>query len=182
MQTKAWRTLLRIWLFSGLLAASAAQADVLSAVHARERLAAGAVAWDVQASPTVVVASALRADAQALRQWQQHQDLAALSRAVSASGIDLSREVVIYGHAGDAQAQALYAALQSVATGRVHWLVGGIEEWQAAGGPVAARASTRAPVPQHLVARDTARHDQPAVASLRRTSTEGLALRTAALD
>jgi 3-mercaptopyruvate sulfurtransferase SseA len=177
MRTTAWQSLL---LTTGLLAASAAQADVLSAAHARERLAAGAVAWDVQAAPTVLVASAVRADAQALRQWQQHQDLAALSRAVSVGGIDLSREVVIYGQAGDVQAQALYAMLKSVATGRVHWLVGGIEEWQAAGGPVAASAATRAPVPQHLVARDAARQDEPAAASLRRTSTEGLALRTAA--
>jgi 3-mercaptopyruvate sulfurtransferase SseA len=97
---------------------------------------------------------------------------------VSTAGIDLSRDVVIHGAAGDPQAQALYAPLTSLASGRVHWLVGGIDEWQAAGLPTAAQASRRLPVPQRLVRRVPATGAEltPAAPGLRQSATEGMTL------
>lgn len=174
MQINAWALLL----LTLVAATGAARADAVSAAQARERLAHGALLWDVRADAQAVIPNALRAD---LRAWHRTGDIAALARAVSDSGIDLSREVVIYGQAGDPTAQALVQTLQTVATGRVHWLVGGVEEWQAAGGDLVARPAVRAPVPQRLVVLQAAA-GEPAVPSRRRTATEGLALRVAALD
>lgn len=76
---------------------------------------------------------------------------AVLQQLVSSRGIDLSREVLVVGHAGDAQAQRLQASLLQYATGRVNWLVGGVSEWALSGRPLATLGSVRPPVPQHLV-------------------------------
>jgi 3-mercaptopyruvate sulfurtransferase SseA len=176
MRFTAWA----LWFLALAAATGAARADAISAAQARERVAHGALLWDVRADTPAFIPNALRAD---LRTWQRTRDLAALARAVSDSGIDLSREVVIYGQAGDPAAQALVQTLQTVATGRVHWLVGGVEEWQAAGGELVSQPAVRAPVPQRLVALQSAAHGEPAVPSRRRTSTEGLAvLRVSAVD
>jgi 3-mercaptopyruvate sulfurtransferase SseA len=88
------------------------------------------------------------------------EDRTALQQLVSSQGIDLSREVVVMGEPGDAQAQRLHTSLLAYATGRVQWFVGGAHEWVLSGRPLATAASvtssntvtTRAPVPQHLVA------------------------------
>jgi 3-mercaptopyruvate sulfurtransferase SseA len=64
-----------------------------------------------------------------------------------------------------------------VATGQVHWLVGGIDEWRAAGLPTQAHAARRWPVPQRLVARPSAGTGaEPAAAALRRSTTVAPAL------
>lgn len=143
----------------------AAQAEAVSARLAQHALAQGAVAWDVRAAPAALVPGAVQAD---LRAWQSGGGLAALEQAVSAAGIDLSRDVVLYGAAGDPLAQSLLAALRGVASGQVHWLVGGIEEWQAAGLPTRTQATPRLPVPQHLVSRGRGEGGAPAAATLRR--------------
>lgn len=148
----------------------AAQADPLGAAQARDALERGAQAWDVRSGTLAhLVPGAARAD---LRAWERSGALDDLARAVSAAGVDLSRDVVVYGTAGDARAQALVAALAQVATGQVHWLVGGIDEWQAARLPTQAQATVRWPVPQHLVARPAAEPStEPAAAALRRSTT-----------
>jgi 3-mercaptopyruvate sulfurtransferase SseA len=152
----------------------AASADAVSAGRAREALVLGATAWDVRAQAVRLLPGAARAD---LSGWQRGGGVAALEAAVSAAGIDLSRDVVVYGAAGDAQAQALVNALQPVASGRVHWLVGGIDEWQAAGLPTVARAPARLPVPQRLVALQPERSAaKPAAPALRQTATATLLL------
>lgn len=143
------------------LAGAPARAEAPQPVAAHEAAAAlqrGALAWDVRtaAAPGAALPGALRVDAAALDRWLADGDVAALARAVSAAGLDLSRDVVIYGEPGDARAQALAASLERVAGVRVLWLVGGAAEWQALGLPLAAAASTRLPVPQVLVLRDDA--------------------------
>jgi 3-mercaptopyruvate sulfurtransferase SseA len=146
-----------------------AQAEPLSAVQARDALAQGASAWDVRSQAPHLLPGAARAD---LGRWAQGGGPAAIEAAVSAAGIDLSRDVVIYGVAGDPLAQALHRALQPLAGGRVYWLVGGIDEWQAAGLPTATAAAVRPPVPQRLVARGaTLRSAAPAAAALRQSAT-----------
>lgn len=155
-----------------LLASGLARAEVVSAPAAAQRLQEGAQAWDVRASgPGQVLPGAVRLDAQACLQWLASGNVQALSAAVSAAGIDLSRDVVIYGSAGDASAQALYTALQTVATGRVLWFVGGIAEWQLSGRATVAQPSPRLPVPQHLVAQSAEATPRMAAASLRDPAT-----------
>jgi 3-mercaptopyruvate sulfurtransferase SseA len=150
-----------------VLSPLAQAADAISAAQARLALADGAVAWDVREAAAAHLPGSARAD---LAAWRAGGGVAALAAAVSAAGIDLSRDVVVYGLAGDERARALVAALQAVASGRVVWLVGGIDEWQAAGLPTVAQADKRLPVPQRLVRfGDAPSGDRPAAPTLRRS-------------
>lgn len=128
----------------------AASADGLSAHDARAAMGRGAVAWDVRAAPAALIPGAVQIAPADLRAWLESKDPVPLARAVSAAGIDLSRDVLIYGTAGDARARAVHDGLAALASGRVRWLVGGIDEWRAAGLPTVAHAAQRLPVPQHL--------------------------------
>jgi 3-mercaptopyruvate sulfurtransferase SseA len=133
------------------LSAPAVQAENLSAVAADAALRQGALAWDVRSAAAPGLPGALRVEPALLDAWLAQGDLAALQAAVSRAGIDLSRDVVVYGEPGDARAQALVASLQAVSPGRVHWLVGGATEWALSGRNLAA-AGAHLPVPQRLVA------------------------------
>lgn len=131
-----------------LAATAPAGADVLSAHAARQVLARNATVWDVRGAAAYAeghLPGAVQAD------WQGQPALPALQAAVSQAGIDLSREVLIYGNAGEPRARALYEVLQRVAPGRVHWLVGGVQEWTLAGQPLTRTPAVRLPVPQRLV-------------------------------
>lgn len=147
-----------------VFAGGVARADAARPVSAHDAAAAlqrGALAWDVRtgastATPGGVLPGTVRVDPAALDRWLADGDVGALARAVSAAGLDLSRDVVIYGEPGDPRAQALAASLERVAGVRVLWLVGGTAEWQAHGLPLDAAASARLPVPQWLVLRDDA--------------------------
>lgn len=153
----SWATLSRLLAATlagaALGAPLAARADGLSAVATQGALARGATAWDVRAGPATLIAGAVQASTADVQRWLDGQGTQWLERAVSTAGIDLSRDVVVYGAAGDPRAQALYEGLTRLASGRVHWLVGGIDEWQAAGLPTAGQAVQRLPVPQRLVPR-----------------------------
>ena len=137
--------------------------DPLSAVAAQKALQRDAVAWDVRSHATSSLPGAVTIDRASLDRWLALADLTALQRAVSVAGIDLSREVVVYGDAGDSAAQQLVESLAGLATGRVHWLVGCVTEWTLAGFPLgesrsasaadAGEAAKRLAVPQQLVAR-----------------------------
>ncbi|MBV8502949.1 MAG: hypothetical protein JO006_14690 [Paucibacter sp.] len=132
-------------LFSAL-----AHADNLSAPAAEAALAQGALAWDVRSAAASGLPGARRADAGQIDAWLARGDLQALQAAVSQAGLDLSRDVVVYGDAGDERARALVDSLQAVSPGRVHWLVGGAAEWSQSGRRLDS-LSAHAPVPQHLV-------------------------------
>jgi len=132
------------------LGQTTAHAEALSAPAAEKALAQGAMAWDLRATAARGLPGARQVDESLLQAWLRRGDLAALQTAVSQAGLDLSRDVVVYGEPGDARAQALVASLQAVSPGRVHWLVGGAEEWSQSGRGVAP-LTTHAPVPQHLV-------------------------------
>lgn len=135
-----------------------AQAEAVSAQSAREALARGAVAWDIRPVADYRAGhlpGAVQAAPALLAAWEREASLAALEQAVSAAGVDLSREVVVYGQPGDSRAQALYGALKRVAPGRVHWLVGGAVEWSLSGAALSQEDAVRRPVPQRLVLQDT---------------------------
>lgn len=160
----------RLSLISALLsgfAMVAAQADSLSAPAAAEALAGGALAWDVRAEAEPGLPGASRIDSTALQAWLQGGDLAALQTAVSKAGLDLSRDIIVYGAAGDRRAQALVASLQALSRGRVHWLVGGAQEWAMSGRSLQAPGAQRAPVPQVLVAHSDPQRAQMASVALR---------------
>jgi len=157
-----------------LLASAGARADALSAAASATALAQGAMAWDVRADTAqgmVGLPGALHIDAAALDTWLAHRDLAALEAAVSQAGIDLSRDLVVYGEPGDVRAQALVASLRNISRAQVHWLVGGATEWAMSGRPLSPLVA-HAPVPQHLLAasQQPAPSSHMAAASLRATA------------
>ncbi len=149
---------------SALLAspAHAGQATAVSADDAHTALVQGAYVVDVRgieafAQGHLAQAASLPADAAQL----PLQQLAAL---LSQAGIDTSRTMLVMGDAGQPQAQALWQRLASVTSGRVLWLVGGVQEWQMRGHALTAAVAARQRVPQFLVAFDAA-SDAPAHAS-----------------
>ena len=163
-----------------LLAAGAAHADNLAAPAAEAALAQGALAWDVREQPAAALPGALRIDAGALTAWLERHDLAALRGAVSAAGLDLSRDIVVYGDAGDLRAQALVESLQALSPGQVHWFVGGAAEWAMSGRELRAAAGTRLPVPQWLVSPVAEGPKTMAAAALRSPAESDLPLVAAA--
>jgi rhodanese-related sulfurtransferase len=124
--------------------------SAVSADAAARALAQGAMVVDVR-SPNAFAAGhvpgavRLPVEAAAL-------NLAELERMLSATGVDLSRTVLVVGEPGDANAQALWATLQTYATGRVLWLVGGTTEWQMTGRTLNTDVVATKAVPQRLVA------------------------------
>ena len=140
--------LLALVLGAALCPAAHAQQG-LDAAQARQALARGAVAWDVRSSGPVLP-GAVRIAPQAFQAWLHHGDTAALSKAVSSAGLNLSKEVVLVA-TDDALARAVIEGLRPLARGRLNWLAGGTTAWQAAGLPLQSAPSVRLPVPQHLV-------------------------------
>jgi 3-mercaptopyruvate sulfurtransferase SseA len=134
------------------LASQAAQAqEAVSAQGAAAAVSRGAVVVDVRSAAQY--GAGHLADAVSVPQLLDLNDRKALQALVSALGIDLSREVLLVGEAGDAPAQQAAKLLARYASGRVHWLVGGAQEWQMSGRALHTSASSpRAPVPQYLVA------------------------------
>ncbi len=128
--------------------AHAGQASAVSADDAHSAIAQGAFVVDVRGARAFAVghlpqAAALPTDAAVM----PLQNLAAL---LSQAGVDSSRTVLVVGDAGDANAQALWQRLTKVTSGRVLWLVGGVQEWQMRGFALTTALNTRAPVPQFL--------------------------------
>jgi 3-mercaptopyruvate sulfurtransferase SseA len=133
-----------------------APAEPIDAATAKAALQRGAIVWDVRDGADRVIPGAVRVDAAALQRWLHGGSLDTFAGALSAAGVDLARDVIVYGDAGDSRALAIDRALVGIATGRVLWLVGGLPEWRLAGLPTVPDASVRLPVPQKLVARDGA--------------------------
>jgi len=150
------RAMLRPWALALYVVAAAgavhaAPPQALDASMAQQALARGAVAWDLREAPaTPLLPGALRLDAAAVRAWLDRGDVAALSAAASAAGLNLAGEVLIYGDSDDTRAAAVAAQLATVSRGRVHWLAGGIAPWLAAGLPSSEQPARRLPLPQRL--------------------------------
>lgn len=165
------RMLLAAFLVLQLIAtAHAGQQSAVSADAAQNAVAQGAYVVDVRGAAAfaqghLAQAASLPADAASL----PLQTLAAL---LANAGIDSSRTVLVMGDAGDANAKALWERLAVVTSGRVLWLVGGVQEWTLRGHALTAETVSRPRVPQYLVS-----FDAPASSSLM----AGSRVRTSAL-
>ena len=165
------QTALLIFATLALLCASAAHAGaqgVVSADDAHTAVAQGAYVMDVRpasafAQGHVQQAASMPADAAT---WP----LAELAQLLSRSGIDSSRTMLIIGDAGDLNAQALWHRLAAVTSGRVLWLVGGVQEWQMRGYALSAVIASRPTVPQFLVDFDAPANTSRMAGSRVRTS------------
>lgn len=146
----------------------AGQASAVSADDAQSAVAQGAYVVDVRhaaafAQGHLPLAASLPSDAAQL-------PLGNLAALLSKAGIDSSRTVLVVGDAGDANAQALWERLAQVTSGRVLWLVGGVQEWQMRGHMLTTSVSTRLPVPQFLAPFDAAPNASRMAGSRVRTS------------
>jgi 3-mercaptopyruvate sulfurtransferase SseA len=131
------------------LSASASGHEAVSADAASAAIAQGATVVDVRSAAAYAqghlpTAALFPPDA-------ARRSVAQLESLLSHTGIDLSRTVVVVGEPGDANAQALWHALSTYATGRVLWLVGGVTEWQMTGRAVSTQVQMAKAVPQYLV-------------------------------
>ncbi len=138
--------------------AHAGNASAVSADDAHTALVQGAFVVDVRAAQDF--AQGRLAQAVSLPQDAAQLPLQDLAALLSQAGVDSSRTVLIVGDAGGANAQALWARLAQVSSGRVLWLVGGVQEWQMRGHVLTTQVASRLPVPQFL-----APFDVPATAS-----------------
>jgi rhodanese-related sulfurtransferase len=141
---------LSLLLLSLLFAAQAhaGPASAVSADDAQLAIAQGAYVMDVRSAQAFAAghvphAAALPANAAAL-------PLPELAALLAQAGVDSSRVMLVVGDAGDANAQALWLRLAGVTSGRVLWLVGGVQEWQLTGRSLTIDISQRSPVPQFL--------------------------------
>ncbi|NJS35619.1 MAG: rhodanese-like domain-containing protein [Brachymonas sp.] len=128
--------------------AQAGQALAVSAQAADQAVSQGAFVLDLRsaaafASGRLPHAVNLPSDAASL-------PLTVLAQLLSAAGADSSRTLLIVGEAGDLNAYALWQRLGAVASGRVLWFVGGVQEWQLTGRTLTVESSTHQPVPQFL--------------------------------
>jgi 3-mercaptopyruvate sulfurtransferase SseA len=138
-------------LAAALLATSGAMAGPAIAVSADDALAAvsqGAYVLDVRSSAQF--ASGHLPSAVQLPADSAQRPLNELATLLSQAGADSSRTLLIVGEAGDANAQALWQRLSQVASGRVLWLVGGVQEWQMTGKPLSQDTVAHKAVPQFL--------------------------------
>jgi 3-mercaptopyruvate sulfurtransferase SseA len=128
--------------------AQAGQATAVSADAAHTALAQGAYVMDLRTTQAFATghlpqAANLPADAAKL-------PLLALAAMLEKAGVDSSRTMLVMGEAGDANAQALWQRLSQVTSGRVLWLVGGVQEWQMRGYALTTQGRARLAVPQFL--------------------------------
>ena len=153
--------------------AHAGSATAVSADDAQTAVSQGAYVMDVRSALQFDAghlprASAVPAHAASLAL----PDLAAL---LSKAGVDSSRTMLVVGDAGDANAQALWERLAQVTSGRVLWLVGGVQEWEMRGFALNHQTLARSPVPQFLTPFDAAGKSNQA------TKMAGSKVRTSAL-
>jgi 3-mercaptopyruvate sulfurtransferase SseA len=142
--------------FLSLLTVSLAHAGAARAVSADDAQSAviqGTHVVDVRAAAAfaqghVPMATSMPSDTANL-------PLPQLAQLFSQAGVDTSRTVLVMGDAGDANAHALWQRLTQVTSGRVLWLVGGVQEWQMRGHALTTQVVARYPVPQFLSSFET---------------------------
>jgi 3-mercaptopyruvate sulfurtransferase SseA len=138
-------------LFAALFLSAAVHAGQASAVSADDaHKAVTQAAFVVDVRPAAAFAQGHLPQAVSLPTDAAQLPLADLARLLSNAGIDSSRTILIVGEAGDVNAQALWQRLGAVASGRVLWLVGGVQEWQMTGRSLSFEAATHKAIPQFL--------------------------------
>jgi 3-mercaptopyruvate sulfurtransferase SseA len=126
----------------------AGQAVAVSADDAHKALSQGAFVMDVRSADRFATGHLPRAAA--VPEQAAGLPLQELAALLGKAGVDSSRTMLIVGEAGDAHAHALWKRLALVTSGRVLWLVGGVQEWQMRGYALSLQSAERANVPQFL--------------------------------
>jgi rhodanese-related sulfurtransferase len=133
--------------------AHAGAASAVSADDAHAAIAQGAYVLDVRTHAQY--AAGHLPQAIGLPEQTAALPLRELAAMLTQAGVDSSRTMLVVGDAGDVNAQALWLRLAQVTSGRVLWLVGGVQEWQMRGHILTTEVSVRQPVPQVLASFST---------------------------
>lgn len=136
-----------------LITAHPAAADILDASGVAQAIARGAVLWDVREPaayrqghlPGAVTVEGA-ADILRLPTPREFDALVKAEKTLSAAGIDLGKEVVVYAHRGSPVAYAALAAVRYFGGKHASVFHDGVEGWVEAGKPLEAGETTRAPV------------------------------------
>lgn len=143
-------------LLSLLLLAPAAHAyngSIIDTAVVAKAMSRGAIVWDVRSTEAYfdghlpgAVTIGFVADALLDEKTQLFQPIGTLARRLGDAGIDLRREIVVYGTAGSVHPYFAQFALDYFGARRVHVYHQGIDGWRAAGRPVSSAPAKRAPV------------------------------------
>jgi thiosulfate/3-mercaptopyruvate sulfurtransferase len=147
------RSLVASLLFLLAPAVHAFSGSIVDAAGVAKAMARGAIVWDVRATEAYFdghIPGAVNIDhvAKALldEKTQQFLPIEVLDARLGGAGIDLKREIVVYGSAGSIYAYFTQFALEYFGARNVHVFHMGIDGWRAAKRPVSTAAVTRKPV------------------------------------
>ena len=147
------RALLASFLFFVAPAVQAFSGSIVDAAFVSKAVARGAIVWDVRATSTYFdghLPGAVNIDhvSKALldEKTQLFLPVETIARRLGDAGIDLKREIVVYGTPGSAYPYFAQFALEYFGARRVHVFHQGIEGWRAAKKPVSTAAVTLKPV------------------------------------
>jgi thiosulfate/3-mercaptopyruvate sulfurtransferase len=142
-----------------LLLATAAVADtdtkppVVDTAFVEHAAEAGMLIWDVRSQEEYLrghIPGAVNIDeiAQVLREpnTEDYIDIGKMQRILGEAGIDPAREIVLYGNKAHTSPYFGYFSLRYLGGDRVHVYHGGIDDWKAAGKPLATNRVKLSPV------------------------------------
>ena len=145
-------------LLTVLMTGSAAMADeIVDATEVGAAMERGAILWDVRGAEAYAqghIAGAVNIGSvvKVLRNYNTEDFLpiAQVQELLSTAGIDLSKEVVVYGRRGDPSAYFALTAVKHFGGKQGRVFHGGVDAWQAAGRPLSKEETRLAPVEQTL--------------------------------
>ena len=145
-------------LLTVLMTGSAAMAgEIVDATEVSAAMKRGAILWDVRGAEAYAqghIAGAVNIGSvpKVLRNYNTEDFLpiAQVQELLSTAGIDLSREVVVYGRRGDPSAYFALTAVKQFGGKQGRVFHGGVDAWQAAGRPLSKEETRLAPVRQTL--------------------------------
>lgn len=168
-------------------AAVAQAADIVDAAYVADALQRGAVVWDVRATKDYAAghipgAVSIGNAGEALRDTNREDFLAteAVEKLFNDAGIDLGKEVIVYGETGDPFAHWGLVTIRYFGgtAGKVYH--GGIDDWKAAGRPLSTEPTRLPAVAQRLSVRPEILVRTPEVlAKLKDPNVQFLDVRTA---
>jgi thiosulfate/3-mercaptopyruvate sulfurtransferase len=127
--------------------------SVVDAKFVEKAAKRGAVVWDIRAASGYdlghipgAINIGFVAEALLDPKTQQYLPIETIAERLGAAGIDLKREIVVYGGAGSTYPYFTQFSLEYFGARRVHVFHQGIDGWRAAKKPVSTLPATRSPV------------------------------------
>jgi thiosulfate/3-mercaptopyruvate sulfurtransferase len=145
------------WVLGALLVTANAQAQsapvAVDTAFVEQALARGAILWDVRSGEEYkrghVPGAVNMDDAQTELRDAKTEDylpIPEMEKRLGASGIDLGKEIIVYGAKALPGAYFAYQTLRYLGAAQVRVYHGGIDDWKAAGKPLSTEQTALAPI------------------------------------